>query len=228
MDPAVLQIVLIHQQARMDVTAPTITWAQYGAVLKKIAGDTANVMFIDLDSYLASGQLGGSNKLGLVSIDTVHLDEIGHLTIADIIGAELGVPSETNLIRAEKDIPLALPASATYTADTNFLSGITVRKANYPRLLKFYGGLFLRYEGTSVKEMTFEVTQTGEAAVAKALRIHPSAGLDRTQDVNLGFYLKPGKEATVRVALNLPAGGGGLYISGSSAYSWLNLRTERI
>lgn len=85
------QHVLVQTFARIDVTEPVAPWASYGEQLHAIAADHAACVVLDVSAAFAEVGVGfgGTDPLGLVGPDRIHLSDPGHRFLAELVWAEL-------------------------------------------------------------------------------------------------------------------------------------------
>lgn len=83
--------VLIHAHERSDVNISAI-WMMYREVLRTLALERSNVVFVDVSEDFRSLGIPGSDPLGLRHNDKIHLTPLGSDHLGRAIGEALGVP----------------------------------------------------------------------------------------------------------------------------------------
>lgn len=85
-------ILLVAYFARYDITTPTYAWSLYVAAMKAVAASTADVEFMDMQSYFAANQTADDADFNIVDSGGVHLSNRGHSLYAQAVADRLMVP----------------------------------------------------------------------------------------------------------------------------------------
>jgi lysophospholipase L1-like esterase/chitodextrinase len=118
--------VLIQGHERFDVTGRTYTWAQYGRAQDELAASQilGNVFNVDISSYfyplgVAPSTQYGTDTLGLMNADKIHMLDAGHALMAEAIARQLGIINtpQAALVLADTTPP-TVPGTPTATAGT--------------------------------------------------------------------------------------------------------------
>lgn len=92
--PGAVQV-LIHQQARNDVTSPGYPWEAYGEAMAQVAEEFENVLYLNADAkFRRMGLTPTSDRAGLLA-EPIHMGNRGHALMADMIMQFLGTPIHT-------------------------------------------------------------------------------------------------------------------------------------
>jgi lysophospholipase L1-like esterase len=83
---------LVHPYQRYDSFTPVAPWTEYGKVLASIAAaDPTNVLFLDLSGRFETIGIPGTDPLGYMAADKIHLANSGHAFLAELVGEALGM-----------------------------------------------------------------------------------------------------------------------------------------
>lgn len=212
-------LVLVHQQARLDVTSPPNPWSSFGTALSEIAVEF-NAIFVDMDLATRAGRLSSANTWGFVGNDGIHMDTVGQRFFADLLGEVMGIPNESGYVRTDESRPFTLPASKDFTNGENYPIGRTYRTTNYPRIFRLHGAIFTRSSAAGLKELNVTLTGGKNTPVVAARLISDTS--EKSQTIDMQWFVPPGVAPTLGAHVSI-VGGGTVYISGSSAYSWLSM-----
>lgn len=216
--PGVVNI-LVHQQARSDNPARSITWDQYGTAMREVAEENTSRVFIDANALMDTYMLHDpSNPFGLQIADKIHLNNKGYKMLAQVLGDSLGIP-RTPLVPDEL-YDVSLPGSATYPAgSTTTLASLDLEPTRYPRTITL---TFNGYARTSTDGPFFRIDASG---LPRSFTYHiPATGENTGISVTHDFYLPPNTSTTAAVALT--ATGAPVYVSGAAGYAYFTV-TER-
>lgn len=115
---------LVHPYQRYDSFTPVANWAEYGKVLEAIAAaDPQNVAFVNLSSYFETIGIPGSDKLGYMAPDKIHLTNSGHAYLADVMATVLGVKGNPRPYRYSRIASDAFTGSNSTDISSRVLDG---------------------------------------------------------------------------------------------------------
>lgn len=109
-----VSVLLVQSFRRLDVESPTYAWSLYGDALRRIAGDTADVDFLDCSPHFPTSRRADWEQL--ISSDNVHPTNRGHALLASLIADHLMRSLSTRTAPASP-----LPVTGT---DPSSLSGL--------------------------------------------------------------------------------------------------------
>lgn len=221
--------ILIHQQGRDDVTTPVASWDDYGEALAEVAAlNPGNRIFIDLSEYFDQLGVRTNNQSGIQMPDAIHMDDIGHRFLANILSAKFGIPSEYDFNPAGEVIECIFPASATYTTNGQVFATTSIRKTNYPRTAKLIGQVYLTpsVAGNMLGVTMWNVTD-GVAVTGSVDRQATGLTTAHTKGIANRYYLKPNKEYEIRFSVLIPSSGN-INVSGSAGYTRCDLEVTPI
>lgn len=125
--------VLVHQQARIDITAPRHPWEAFGQVMAEVAAEFENAVFLNVDKdFRRLGLSPTGDRAGLLVGDKIHMGNAGHRVLADLVMDFLGTPMRYMGSDALRTSPLA-GGTFTDTAAIYVLGTVTVPPKPYPR-----------------------------------------------------------------------------------------------
>lgn len=206
--------VFIHQQGRLDVPNPGFPWSAYANALRNVVAakpdqryfiDATEDLFSRLDTFR-------NNRWGLITADNIHMDEHGHLILADIIGGHLNIPSETGMIVPFTKV-MAFPATTTYTGNGSIrdISEVNIPAAAYPRRVSVVGSMYAR---TGAGENTdIHVNINDDSMIHRV----ETSGLNSSTHLYHDKLIPPNQAVRVRIIVWINTGG--IYVSGGTNYT---------
>ena len=115
---------LVHSYQRSDVSNPVASWAEYGKVMASIAAaDPANVVFLDVSERFEAIGIPGSDPLGYMSADNIHLKNAGHAFLAELIADALKLGRRENPLRFSRIASDAFTGSNATDISSRTLDG---------------------------------------------------------------------------------------------------------
>ncbi|MGO3367496.1 SGNH/GDSL hydrolase family protein [Agrococcus casei] len=79
------QHILIQPYQRVDFTPSTYQWSEYATALREIAASRSNTKVVDISPAYAAVGIPGSDPLGIMREDSVHMVERGYRFMADLL-----------------------------------------------------------------------------------------------------------------------------------------------
>lgn len=207
--------VLVHQQARYDNLAPSISWDSYGQVLAAVAAENPTQrVFINADAYMDVLSMGRGNRWDLIGPDEIHMTDAGHRLLADILSAHLGIPTERAVGEQRYDMTIA---SGNFTTRT-VIASRTFGAASYPRIVTMKAQAFVRQDaGTG--DLTLHRIDSTDTVIA-SWRVGDAAGQPAhvpTMDVEV--YLPPGVDVTLALDAYPYNAASNVYVSGNATFT---------
>lgn len=116
--------VLMHQHERYD-RVPQYPWDDYHAALLDMAASFPNVTIFDITPTFEAVGVPGSDPLGLMMPDLVHINDHGHRLYADLVGTFLDLPTRPVIAQGGQPEPMTItlhdnfdrPDRSTITGD---------------------------------------------------------------------------------------------------------------
>lgn len=198
--------VLVHSHGRHDVPSPVAQWEEYGEVLRELAEiDPGKRIFINAYDYFAPLNTMTNDSSGMM-FDTVHLNEMGHLHLANIIGARMGIPSESDYASANmvKNIPFDNTNAYVNYIATGTVKEVAFDEAKYPREVDIIGNMYIN-SSNATNDFTISVNN-GTANIDVARVLPGSTGV-RSLPISASLYVPPGVSGTIRVNVNIVSAG---------------------
>lgn len=79
------QHILIQPYQRVDFTPSAYQWSEYATALREIAATRSNTKVVDISASFAAVGIPGSDPLGIMREDNVHMVERGYRYMADLL-----------------------------------------------------------------------------------------------------------------------------------------------
>lgn len=194
--------VLIFGQNRGDVT-PTTPWSAYGEALSELAeASPSDRVYIDANAAFELFALNGDNYDGILLPDRVHMGNVGHKFMADVLSQYMGLPIETRFDTAVDVRAIPLPTFKTYSA-ASVESRIDIQAAAYPRIAKISGPWYVTSTSPS-GEIATRLRENDVPLEQINFRLGTTAA--HTRGIDCDIYIPSGKNVILEV-LVLPAGG---------------------
>ena len=102
---------LVHTYRRFGTSVTKAQWAAYGAALREIAEERANVAFLDISGDYEQAY-GTTDPLDLIDTDMVHQTDAGHAFMAETIALYLGLAGQTGEGKVDKVETRTAPAAS--------------------------------------------------------------------------------------------------------------------
>jgi len=198
--------VLIHGARRRDVSSSgKPAWADYGQALKEIVdANPSRRVYIDLDEWFGMFGFDTNNFAGLLDQDGIHFNIVSNKIVADIIGAIMGIPSETDFDHGQRVIRAGLLTGTNLTSST-VLTTQNIKAASYPRIARVSGGIYGE-SSHNTNEVYWRIKRASDNTVIRerGARFNPTGGVV----VPLGgdFYIPPATEVNFEVQVGVYAG----------------------
>lgn len=208
--PGVVNI-LIHQPDRMDEFTPVASWQEYGTAMGEVAAENpGSRVFLDTTQYFAHLGAGTDNRGGIM-YDDVHVNDLGHRYLADIIGMRMGIPSETNYNPMSNIVRMPLPATAPYDGSQLAVGQITIPASKFPREAILTGALWVTHAGSSNAFIVARhLSNVGAINSSYSHRI-VNGGASSVM-LNSTHYIAPGPRTTLQIRIS--TGGSSITVQG--------------
>lgn len=197
--------ILVFGYGRTDVPSPVASWAAYGQAMAELVNELpTRRYFINASRFFES--LGTmSTDQGAVLHDTVHLNDNGNRLAANLIGAHLGIPSESDRVAVNSfDFPMP-SAVQTFTGTAVVLAEVWFDSANYPREVDVLGAFWASWSNANAY---YSVAVIDNSNVARDTYGYANNGSPaaKSQPVNASLNIPPGVAGRVSIRLYCESG----------------------
>lgn len=82
-------IVLVNSYRRFDVTSPTFAYSLYGARMRELADENADVAYIDVAGLFPTANNPTDDQFGFMDSDDIHMTDVGHNYMGQLLATRL-------------------------------------------------------------------------------------------------------------------------------------------
>ncbi len=210
--------VLIHGTQRRDtIPSSGLSWDAYGNAMAEVAAMVPNRrLYINADDFMSMLGLGTNNMANILVSDNIHLGNVGNKVMANIIGAEMGIPSETDFAPDSDIRKVPFPGTTNYNANAT-IAEVPIGKANYPRLIEVAGTLFATASHPN-SEIAIQLIKVSDGSQIDSWEQRFEETTGTSKSLSWDVYIPPATDVILRFTA-IVIGGTTVNLQGAGAFT---------